>query len=172
STLKQLEGQITKLVSIYCINWLKDQRNAFQNIFRLLKKGGGAAVCFPLQTSYNDVLLKVQNDPKWSDFLKNIDTMVSESHQKKWNCTPYKEMLEDIGFEIVYCKEEVVSDVISSEEKFRSFFSSVCVLKQHVPKDRREELKNDFIEELSRQNGRHSNGLPLFTSNVLECEGI
>ncbi|GFY61916.1 hypothetical protein TNIN_306291 [Trichonephila inaurata madagascariensis] len=57
------------------------------------------------------------------------------------------------------------------KEAFRGhFFSSVCVLTPHVPKDRKEELKKDFIEELVRQNGRHSNGLPLFTSNVLELE--
>ncbi|GFQ65842.1 juvenile hormone acid O-methyltransferase [Trichonephila clavata] len=168
SSLKHLEGQIAKLISNYCINWLKDQRNAFQNIFRLLKKGGEAAVCFPLQSSYYDALLKVQNDPKWKDFLKNIENLIPESHLKKWNCTPYKKMLEDIGFEIVYCREDVLTDVMPSEEKFRNFFSSTCVLTPHVPKDRKEELKNDFIEELSRQNGRHSNGLPLFTSNVLE----
>ncbi|GFR10480.1 juvenile hormone acid O-methyltransferase [Trichonephila clavata] len=168
STLKHWEGQITKLVSVYCINWLKNQQNAFRNIFKLLKKGGEAAIVFAVESRFYDAILEVQNNPKWSSFLTNIETLIPESHLKKWNSTHYKKMLEDIGFEIVYCRNEVTTDVMPSEERFRNFFSSMCVLIPHVPKDRREELKNDFIEELLRQNGRNSNGLPLYTSNVLE----
>ncbi|GFY51927.1 hypothetical protein TNIN_405551 [Trichonephila inaurata madagascariensis] len=80
-----------------------------------LEKGAEAAVCFPLQTSYYDALLEVQNDPKWSNFLKNIETLIPESHHKKWNCTPYKEMLQDIGFEILYCREKVTTDDLDHE---------------------------------------------------------
>ncbi|GFR09676.1 juvenile hormone acid O-methyltransferase, partial [Trichonephila clavata] len=166
STLEHWEGEISKLISIYCINWLKDQQKAFRNIFKLLKKGGEAAIVFAVESRFYDAILELQNSPKLNCFLKNIETLIPESHLKKRNCTPYKKMSEDTGFEIVYCREEMISDVIPSEERFRNFYSSVCVLTPHVPNDRRKEIKNDFIEELIRQNGWHSNGFPLNTSKT------
>ncbi|GFQ65844.1 uncharacterized protein TNCT_425661 [Trichonephila clavata] len=77
-------------------------------------------------------------------------------------------MLEEIGFEILYCKEEVKMDVISSDEKYRDFFSSVCAVIPHIPADKREKFKDCFIQELLRQNGRDSNGLPYLKANVIE----
>ncbi|GFY44416.1 juvenile hormone acid O-methyltransferase, partial [Trichonephila inaurata madagascariensis] len=70
STLKHWEGEITKLVSVYCINWVKDQQNAFRNIFKLLKKGVEAAIVFAVESRFYDAILEVQNNPKWSSFLK------------------------------------------------------------------------------------------------------
>ncbi|GFU28723.1 juvenile hormone acid O-methyltransferase [Nephila pilipes] len=168
STLKQWEGQITRLVSIYCINWVKDQRNAFQNVFKLLKEGGEAAICFAAGSSYYNATLKVQNDPKWSSYFKGIENLIPESHHKKYSSSFYKKLLEAIGFEIVYCRDIVITEVISSDKKYRDFFTSLCVLIPHVPTDLKEEVKNDFIEELLRLNGRNDKGLPLFRSNVVE----
>ncbi|GFU55930.1 juvenile hormone acid O-methyltransferase [Nephila pilipes] len=168
SNLKQWEGQITRLVSVYCINWLKDQRNAFQNVFKLLKKGGEAGICFPIESAFYDAILKVQNDPKWSCYLKDVENLIPESHHKKYDSSFYKKMLEAIGFEIIYSRNEVITDVISSDKKYRDFFTSVFVLIPHVPSDLKEELKHDFIKELLRLNGRNDKGLPLFTSNVIE----
>ncbi|GFT66923.1 juvenile hormone acid O-methyltransferase [Nephila pilipes] len=168
STLNQWEGQITRLVSIYCINWLKDQRNAFQNVFKLLKKGGEAAICFSTESSYYDAILKVQNDPKWSCFLKDVENLIPESHHKKYDSSFYKKMLEDTGFEIIYCRNEVITEVTSSDKKYRDFFTSMCVLTPHVPIDLKEEFKNDLIEEFLRLNGRNDKGLPLFISKVIQ----
>ncbi|GFU55938.1 juvenile hormone acid O-methyltransferase [Nephila pilipes] len=168
STLNQWEGQITKLVSIYCINWLKDQRNAFQNVFKLLKKGGEAAACFLLESFFYDSILKVQNDPKWSCYFKGIENLVPESHHKKYDSSFYKRMLEAIGFEILYCRDIVITEVVSSDKKYRDFCTSVCVLTPHVPSDLKEDLMNDYMQELLRLNGRNDKGLPLFTSNVIE----
>lgn len=168
SSVDQWEDQITKLVSIHCLHWLKDQRKGFENIFKLLKSGGEAALCFSLATSYHAAILEVQKIPKWSRFFEVVENMVPESHHKKYSHLYYKEMLEDIGFEILYCKEEVKIDVISSDEKYRDFFSSVCAVIPHIPIDQREEFKDHFIQELLRQNGRDSNGLPYLKANVIE----
>ncbi|GFU28725.1 juvenile hormone acid O-methyltransferase [Nephila pilipes] len=168
STVEQWKDQITKLVSIHCLHWLKDQRKGFENIFQLLKNGGEAALCFSLATSYHETILEVQKIPKWSRFFKAVDNLVPESHHKKYNHLYYKEMLEGIGFEILYCKEEVKTDIISSDVKYRDFFSSVCGVIPHIPGDQREEFKDDFIQELLRQNGRDTNGLPYLKSNVIE----
>ncbi|GFY44417.1 juvenile hormone acid O-methyltransferase [Trichonephila inaurata madagascariensis] len=168
STLKHWEGQITKLISVYTINWLKDQRNAFQSVFRLLKKGGEAAVCFPMQTSYYDALLKVQNSPKWSGFLKGAGNLIPESHYKKYDSSLYRKMVEEIGFEILYCRDEEITDVIPSEEKYRNFFPASCALTPHIPIEQRGEFKNDFIEELIKENGRNHKGLPQFRSRIIE----
>ncbi|GIY33692.1 juvenile hormone acid O-methyltransferase [Caerostris darwini] len=107
STVKQWEDQITKLVSIHCFEWVKDQKKCFQNVFKLLKKDGQAALCFVLQSSFYDSVLEIEKNAKWRKFFEGIDNYVSESHYKKYDYFYYKQILEDIGFDIVYCREEV-----------------------------------------------------------------
>ncbi|GIY36079.1 juvenile hormone acid O-methyltransferase [Caerostris extrusa] len=154
STVKQWEDQITKLVSVHCFEWVKDQKKCFQNVFKLLKKGGQAALCF------------------------GIDNYVSESHYKKYHASYYKQILEDIGFDIVYCKEEVKIDVFSSDEEYKIgylnddldyeiFLINLCLDVLHsIPT--KEEFQKDLFQELLKQNGRNKDGLPFHTANMIE----
>ncbi|KAF8778434.1 Juvenile hormone acid O-methyltransferase like protein [Argiope bruennichi] len=82
SSLERWENQITKLVSILCFHWLKDQRKAFQNVYKLLQKGGEAAFFFALQTTFHATILEMQMRSKWSHLFKEVENYVPESQYK------------------------------------------------------------------------------------------
>ncbi|GIY07449.1 juvenile hormone acid O-methyltransferase [Caerostris extrusa] len=144
STVKEWEDQITKVVSIYCFHWLTDIRKGFYNVHRLLKTDGEAAICFGVNSYIPYDQFKICSSPY------------------------YIGMLEEIGFEILYCKEEVKYETFSSDEEYKNFFASISTVKSHIPVDQREEFKNELFDEMLKLEGRHKNGLPRHRGRFLE----
>ncbi|GFU38360.1 hypothetical protein NPIL_167791 [Nephila pilipes] len=78
ATIKEWMGQITKLISIHCFNWLKDQKSGFQASYDLLKPGGEAAFLFGLQPPYYNGIIETGNHPKYNSYLKCNDNLVPD----------------------------------------------------------------------------------------------
>lgn len=167
STVKHWKGQITKLVSVYCFQWLKDQRKGFQNVYNLLKSGGEAAIVFVLDSPYATTLLEMQNNPKWNSYLKDIDTYTT-TFDGRFNASYFNKLLKEIGFEILYCKGDMKNDVFISEKQYRNYFTSICVLMPRIPMDRMEEFKNEFFTTFDRHNGRNEKELPVHRGRIME----
>ncbi|CAL1289943.1 unnamed protein product, partial [Larinioides sclopetarius] len=158
SMVEQWRGQISKLISIHCVHWMKDKRRGFQNMFDLLKLGGEAALCFVMLSPLFDVTLELETNPKWSKFYKDVDNFVPDTHINKHEPSRYIKMLEDIGFDILYYEEEEKSDPFSSDEEYRDFFASLCPFTSHVPSTQREEFKDAILQGMLKLNGRDSSG--------------
>ncbi|GIY53663.1 methyltransf_25 domain-containing protein [Caerostris darwini] len=129
TTMDHWEGQMTKVVSIHCFHWLRNQRNAFKNVFKLLKTGGEAAFIFFSEASFFSAVLKVQENSKWCHFFNisvsgDIQVMswifpgksslvIGSHHQKQFKCnfrrnvycTPAKELEIDTGVPDSHCKQ-------------------------------------------------------------------
>ncbi|GBO41008.1 Juvenile hormone acid O-methyltransferase [Araneus ventricosus] len=119
SMVEQWKGQISKLISIHCVHWMKDKKRGFQNMFQLLKPGGEAALCFLMSSPIFVVTLELESNPKWSKFFKDVDNFVPDTHINKHESSRYIKMLEDIGFDILHYEEEMKSDPFSSDEEYR-----------------------------------------------------
>ncbi|CAL1289945.1 unnamed protein product [Larinioides sclopetarius] len=128
STVKQWKGQISKLTAIHCVQWLKDKRRGFQNIFDLLKPFGEIAFCLVMESPLYASILTLESNLKWNKYFKDIDDFVSDDHIKKYESSRYKKMLEDTGFDILYFEEEIKSDPFSSDEEYRGklFCINLC----------------------------------------------
>ncbi|GIY24090.1 hypothetical protein CDAR_578901 [Caerostris darwini] len=105
-TVKKWKGQITKLVSIYCLHWLEDTKKGFQNIHRLLKPGGKAAICFVMQSIFYDAMKEMENS-KWRSFYKDVGDYLPDSHVNKRKASYYEQMVKEVGFEILHLKRRV-----------------------------------------------------------------
>ncbi|GIX96064.1 juvenile hormone acid O-methyltransferase [Caerostris darwini] len=168
STVKEWEDQVTKVVSIYCFHWLKDIGKGFYNVHRLLKTDGEAAICFVLHSIFYDTILKMEKNPKWKQFFKGVNSYIPHDQFKICSSPYYIGMLEEIGFEILYCKEEVKYETFSSDEEYKNFFASISTVKSHIPVDKRGEFKNELFDEMLKLEGRDKNGLPLHRGRFLE----
>ncbi|GIY15788.1 juvenile hormone acid O-methyltransferase [Caerostris darwini] len=169
-TVKKWECQITKLVSIYCLQWLKDAKKGFRNIYRLLKPGGKAAICFPTQSIFYEAMKEMENNSKWRSYYKEVGEYISDAHLNKRNDSYYEQMVKEIGFEIVYLNEVSANDAFSSDEAYKNFFSSICVVLPHVPVNKKEEFKNELFEEMIKLGGRANDGLPIHKSTVIHLD--
>ncbi|GIY45308.1 uncharacterized protein CEXT_498991 [Caerostris extrusa] len=70
---------------------------------------------------------------------------------------------------LFFCRrEKIVEDVFASDEDFKGFFSSLCVLKAHVPADQKDQFEEDLYQEHLRQNGRDKQGLPYHRGRMIE----
>ncbi|CAL1293358.1 unnamed protein product [Larinioides sclopetarius] len=168
SSLQQWEEQITHLMSVHCFHWLRDQRKAFRNSYRLLKSSGEAAFIFFLEASFFTACLEIQRNPKWCHFFNEIESYIPDSHHQKHNLFFYKKMLKEVGFQIIYSKRRRIKDVLPSDEDYINFFTSVCALVAHVPADKKEEFRTDLFEEILKHNGRDINGLPFHRGTIIE----
>ncbi|GFR29325.1 jhamt [Trichonephila clavata] len=119
-------------------------------------------------SSFYAAILEIEKNSKWSSLFETVDDYVPDSHHDNYHAPYYEEMLKQIGFDIIYCKEEVKTDVFTSDEEYREFFPSICALTSHVPAERKEEFKDDLFQALLEQNGRNSEGLPQHWGNMLE----
>ncbi|GBM45412.1 Juvenile hormone acid O-methyltransferase [Araneus ventricosus] len=168
STVEQWEGQISKLTAIHCVQWLKDKRRGFQNMFKLLEPRGEMAFCFVMESPVYASILALESNPKWSKFFKDVDNFVSDDHINKYESSRYIKMLEEIGFDILYFGDDVKTDPFPSDEEFRNFFASVCALTTHVPSHQREEFKDHLFQEILKQMGRDSSGRPVHRAKIIE----
>nr|UJH41148.1 juvenile hormone acid methyltransferase-3 [Pardosa pseudoannulata] len=158
--------QISKVISIYCFNWLTSQRKGFENIYHMLTPGGEAALLFVLSTPFWDSYQLHYDNPKWSKYLENKPSHIPESHFKRHGATFYRNLLQEIGFKVIICEDEKRVFAYPSDEDCRNSIS-VCPLTSHIP----DELKPEFQEEVMRAflqyNGRNSKGEPVLNYTVL-----
>ncbi|XP_054707417.1 juvenile hormone acid O-methyltransferase-like [Uloborus diversus] len=161
SSLLQWENGITKIISIYCFNWLKDQKKAFENIYYVLKPGGEAALLFILTTPFWDSYKDHVENPKWNNYLKGVEPHIPESHFNKYGASHYKKMLESIGFIVKVCDDENRIHAYPNEEDCKVAALSRCGLTQYIPESMRAEFKEDAFQGLVKYNGRNSEGKPV-----------
>ncbi|CAL1289944.1 unnamed protein product, partial [Larinioides sclopetarius] len=166
--VEQWKGQISKLISIHCVHWMKDKRRGFQNMYDLLKSGGEIALCFPTSVPIFAVTMELETNLKWNKFYKGVDNFVPDTHINRHESSHYIKMLVDIGFDILYYEEEEKSDPFSSDEEYRDFFSSMCPFTSHVPSHQREEFKDAILQGMLKLNGRDSSGRPVHRANIIE----
>ncbi|GIY87266.1 hypothetical protein CEXT_309431 [Caerostris extrusa] len=151
--LERLEGQMTTLISIHCFHWLRDQKEAFEHVKKLLKPNGVACLLFPPQATFFDAVEDIKVHPKRKDILMDVDDRIPESHKKKWDSKHYLDIVQELGFEIVRCESRSIRDVAISDDHYKLFLSSLCVILESIPESKREEFQQDFFEELLKKNG-------------------
>ncbi|KAF8771553.1 Juvenile hormone acid O-methyltransferase like protein [Argiope bruennichi] len=170
STVEQWEAKITKVVSIHCFHWVRNQKPGFQNIYRLLVSGGEAAFFFVLEATFYEATEELQNSSKWGQYLKGHDNRIPDSHHYKYDASYYKKLMEEIGFEVLHCEKEEKRDVYPDDESYKNFFSSICVLLPYIPQEHKEDFKNDILKHAIERNGRTNTGLPFHYGKILELK--
>ncbi|GBN21993.1 hypothetical protein AVEN_161371-1 [Araneus ventricosus] len=99
---------------------------------------------------------------------EGVENYVPESQYKGRDASYYTKMLEEMGFDVLYCKSVEISDVFTSEKEYREFILSICVLRKYAPAEQLEEFENDFIEAILQKNVRDSNGMPIHKGTFIE----
>ncbi|GFT36669.1 methyltransf_25 domain-containing protein [Nephila pilipes] len=168
SAVESWKGQISKIVSIHCFNWFKNQKEGFQTAYDLLKPGGEAALYFELHSNFFTAVEEITDSEKWKSFFKGIYNYVPESNRKKYDSTHYRKMAESIGFEVLFCQSELKINKFNSHETVKGLYYSVCALVPYVPENRREEFKDDLYQCVLKHGNRNIDSIPLHAATTLE----
>lgn len=157
-SLEQWEGLISKVVSLHCFHFVKNQAMGFQNIYDLLKPKG-----FSMWASYPNLLKNM----KWSQYLKGADQYIPESHHRNLGVSHFTKVLENLGFEVLLCFEETKTHTLNSDDELKAVLMTISSLTSHIPDELREEFAKDLVREVTIRSGRNSEGLPNFSYKIL-----
>lgn len=165
--IKKWTQSISKVVSTFCFNWFQDHRAAFKNLYQALKPGGEAAILFVLSTPMWDGYHMYIDNPKWTKYLQNVETGIPDSHFKKHGVPYYKDLLEDIGFNVFFIEEKSRAHVYPDDETGKDSCFTICGFSKHIPEDLKEEFKKDFFHGILKYNGRSFDGKPVLYYKTL-----
>ncbi|XP_055945889.1 juvenile hormone acid O-methyltransferase-like [Argiope bruennichi] len=146
--LMNKEGKVSKVVSLRCLDEVQDQKKAFENIFRLLKRGGDMLVLMTINSTFYELVDTVLRRDRWRKYFKGR-YVIPESHTSRFTADYYRSLLHFIGF-----VEITVSDMprIVIYKKVTDFKEDVhhwssC---SSIPEECRQEFAEEVLSESVR----------------------
>nr|QAB35587.1 juvenile hormone acid O-methyltransferase [Cyrtorhinus lividipennis] len=135
------EESFDKIFSFYCLHWVKDLRQAAENMNCLLRKGGELITFTPITHPFFELFRKIYSNPKWREQMKVMKTY--DALFKSFDHHEYLQILESSGFEIISAEEREWSFTHSTMEEFLDYLESVNPFVKHVSPSKAKELIED-----------------------------
>ncbi|KAL0109382.1 hypothetical protein PUN28_014452 [Cardiocondyla obscurior] len=138
-------GKYDNALSFYCLHWCNDLRRAFENIYKLLRPNGKALTMFIGRHGGFNAYTELQQVPKYRSYLQDAHLYVPYFQRRL--CTDIRgslrEMLADIGFEILHCSTREKSYKYS-QQSLKDHILAINPFLKRIPED----MKSDFINHL------------------------
>lgn len=138
----------TWLTCFSTLQWIRKPETALSNFYKALKPGGKALiVTYPAESPYFDMIREVMESDKWSEYG---DT----SGHLAWRTTEqYRDMVKEIGFEVVKTLMEDRLIGFDSLQSFKKFIKSWVgclincseIVEDKLVQDMTEKAKTKFI---------------------------
>lgn len=143
-----------KILSFFCIQWVKDKPGAFSSIYRHLKDGGE----FSIVVTDRNIHLKAGREEllsqtEWQAYFADYEDPTSVIDNQN-----YVDYLSDAGFTDFQIRTEDKYVHFDSYDQLRSFIKMVTA---HINKLPEEALKDKFIDQL----------MALYTNSIQERDG-
>uniref|UniRef100_A0A146L2U7 Putative methyltransferase 235L n=1 Tax=Lygus hesperus TaxID=30085 RepID=A0A146L2U7_LYGHE len=116
------EESFDKIFSFYCLHWVKDLKQAAENMNTLLKKGGELITFTPVSHPFFELFKKIYNDPKWREQMKVMKTY--DALYRGFDHDQYLETLKATGFEILSAEVREWSYSHASMEQFLGSYTT------------------------------------------------
>ncbi|CAH1407661.1 unnamed protein product [Nezara viridula] len=137
-----------KIFSFNCLHWIKDHRQAMENMFSLLKPGGEILLMFV--TPNNPVLVmfyKLNASDKWSKYIKKRQWFYKADDPPSF----FHQILEDVGFHNINCYLQKRSRRYPSLEALSDFLKPINPYLQYIPDELKSEYRQDLIDICKRE---------------------
>ncbi|CAH1396590.1 unnamed protein product [Nezara viridula] len=132
-----------KVFSFYCLHWVKDQMQAAENIYSLLKDGGYFVTMFTISHPFLILFSRLKENPKWQPYTKIWKTWDAFHNSRRDPKEEYIQILKETGFQVIKCITRETSFVHPSTKAFIEYFESINPFKKRLPKDKGEEFLQD-----------------------------
>lgn len=111
-----VKGVFDRLVSSFCIMYVRDQRKVFENIFELLAPGGDCFIILFSTGAVFEVYFQLMDTPKWKDKLKGFREVF---------VFPYREDPDPKGTIEELLKSAGFTDILVKTDNFEFTFPTV-----------------------------------------------
>nr|CAH7763741.1 unnamed protein product [Callosobruchus chinensis] len=121
-------------------------RQAFQNIYKLLKPGGDALLTFLATNPIYDIHQIMAKNKRWKPYIKT--DYIAPYHQKKHPEKQLESILKKTGFVKYMCRVENRTHLFNGYDTLRKSIKAVNPILSKLPGDDVEEYMNDFMGEV------------------------
>ncbi|GAB0086215.1 Methyltransferase domain 25 [Sergentomyia squamirostris] len=163
SEVKKKElGSFDHIFSSFCLSYVKDQKQAFKNIFDMLNSGGDILMALHAITPPIEILFRMAESPRWKDKFVKINDFYPYPYRKDTN--PQKtleELLKSSGFTDVNVTKNDSYETFKSVEFLRDFMMGLPLCDM-VSEEEKAEFYEDQVKIGLEMNvvAEHINGEP------------
>ncbi|KAG5865527.1 hypothetical protein JTB14_035898 [Gonioctena quinquepunctata] len=143
-----LENRFDHIFSFFCLHWVQNPKQAFTNLYTMLKPSGEIFLVFMERNSFDGPYKKLSKYQKWSKF--GHENFISPFHHSINAHKEWERVLEDAGFYNGICKLEETCIEYEDEKAFEELWRSINPIYIRIPKDDREEYRRDHMNEMKK----------------------
>ncbi|XP_025269749.1 juvenile hormone acid O-methyltransferase [Camponotus floridanus] len=139
------------IFSFQTLNWCYDIRQAFENIFQMIRSGGNILILIVASHDIFEIMKILAQDIRFASYIQDVRNYISPFND---SITPHKELrklLKSIGFDVCHCS---LREVTYSSQNMQNFLSSILAIYpflDKLPHDQKEEFRNEFIREFMKR---------------------
>ncbi|KAG7197702.1 hypothetical protein KM043_014462 [Ampulex compressa] len=143
-------GRYDNALSFYCLHWVRNSRQAFKNIYKLLQPGGKAVIMLISSHDCYDAYIRMYENPQYRPYMEDVHLFVSPFHQCNNSRAELRKILEDVGFEVQHCSRRDRIFVFQNAEVFRNHMFAVNPFISRIPERLKSEYMDVLVQEMIR----------------------
>ncbi|XP_063626181.1 juvenile hormone acid O-methyltransferase-like [Cydia splendana] len=140
----ELGGRFDHAFSFFTLHWIKRQKAAFSNIYRLLDEGGSCLLLFLGHMPIYDVFRVLARRDRWSAYLNNVDSFTSPYHDSQDPENEVKTLMTRIGFKNVEVRHQDKFFTFSSLDNCKKAVKAVTPF--DIPEELWPEYLSDYLQ--------------------------
>ncbi|XP_067212840.1 juvenile hormone acid O-methyltransferase-like [Linepithema humile] len=144
-------SEFDHIFSFHTLHWCKDIRQAFENIYRMLRPGGTMLTLFVAShDTFNVFELMAQNN-YFAPYMEDVQRYVSPYLYSKNPRKEVKELVKSIGFKVYHCSHRDVTFSSKDSDNFLSAIMSIPAFLDKMPHDLIKEFKHNYAREYMKR---------------------
>ncbi len=157
------ENEFDIIYSLFCLHWVKEQKQAIQNIYHALKPGGKSFLCICCENNLTT---------QWNKATQKAFEIYPELLSKHVEDVPHQpfdewiERVKDVGMIVLGSSLDDRTKVFSSVQEMKAFISALNIESNLSPSERSVFL-DAALEELYELYGLSINDPFAFTTTIL-----
>ncbi|KYN07917.1 Putative methyltransferase 235L [Cyphomyrmex costatus] len=150
---KKYISEFDHIFSFQTLQWCSDIRQAFENIYQMLKPNATMLVYIIASHDLFEVLKFLEQDVCFAQYIPNTMKNISPYQESKNARKELRELLQNIGFTVRHCslREIIYSDEKPMVEQFLNSLMCLLTFLEDMPYDLMKKFKNKLTYEYMKR---------------------
>ncbi|XP_011868290.1 PREDICTED: uncharacterized methyltransferase C70.08c-like [Vollenhovia emeryi] len=152
---KKYISEFDHIFSFHALHWCNDIRQAFKNIYQMLRPKGTILFYISAFNDMFDVLKMMAQDIRFAQYIPDAMRNVAPYHKSNNPRKELKESLESVGFTVHHCSLRETSYSEEKSEQFLKSVLSILAFLEDMPGDLIIQYKDELIHEYMKRKIRY-----------------
>ncbi|XP_022905522.1 juvenile hormone acid O-methyltransferase-like [Onthophagus taurus] len=140
------------IFSFYCLHWVQDQKQCFENLYNLLDENGDLLITFLARNPIFTVYDNLSKNNRWAQYMKDVKKYLSPYHNLE---DPEKELhkvMADVGFKVKKCELVDRTFIFHDLETWKQSVIAINPFQARIPEGLRKDYFEDIFDEVRKLN--------------------